>query len=443
MVYGDVGDDLILWQDPHGTGRVDAGLGSRDVVHILTGELDDQMEIFITADYETTVARTNQAPFSVTVVNAEGLRLLTGAGSDTVQAYGLWFPGVAEMLIDLGQGDDTFIGAQPDEPVGSTRIMALGGAGDDTFMGGPGKGLFDPEYEYPTPPPVVYVSPIAHWRFNEEGGHTVADSAGEPQDGTFFGCRPDLDDPGPAAAFDAGTSAHFHHKRSEYVAVAHDAAFEVTEGTVQLWFNTDRTRGDQTLFSKDHSGYVTGGHLNIGLDGSRIAVRLQSADHSYYIKTDKLVKKGTWYHLAFTFGEGGMQLYLNGERVGDNSFTGGLNGNSEPIVIGGSLMWNTKEADDLSRLDIRQPFDGHIDEVAFYGRALDNAQIQQLMSNGPLGVVAVTAPATVARVLPGMKIQPPANWVDSFLNDMDDDEEFGLNGEIKIEIYPKRTKKLD
>ena len=78
--------------------------------------------------------------------------------------------------------------------------------------------------------------------------------------------------------------------------------------------------------------------------------------------------------------------------------------------------------------------------MAFFGQALDTEQIQQLMSNGPLGVVAETAPAinqpaTVAKVFPGMNIYSPANWVDNFLNNMgDDDEDFGLNGEIKIEL---------
>jgi hypothetical protein len=369
---------------------VDAGLGSRDVVHIVTGELEDQMEIFITADYEMTVARTNQAPLSVTVVNAEGVSLFTGPGSDTVSVYGDWFPGVDEMVIDLGEGDDSFIGAQPEEPVGKTRIIAQGGAGDDTFMGGPGKGLFDPAYEYPTPPPVVPIVPIAYWNFNEVSGHMVEDSAGDPQNGVqngvFFGCRPDLDDPGPDTAFGAETSADFHHTTKEYIAVAHDAAFEVTEGTVQFWFKTDRTHGEQTLFSKDKRGYETGGHLNIALDDSRIEVRLQSSGESFFIRTDKLIDGHTWYHLTFTFGDGGMKLYLDGELIGENSFTGGLAGNQEPIVIGGSLMWNQYDGDDLQRLNVKEAFDGHIDEVAFFGEALGQNQIQQLMGDGPAGV---------------------------------------------------------
>ncbi len=243
------------------------------------------------------------------------------------------------------------------------------------------------------------------------------------------------------AAFGAETGADFHRSKHEYIAVAHDEAFQVDNGTVQLWFNTRQTWGDQALFSKDRSGFVDGGHLNIRLDGARIEVRLQGENESHTIRTDKLVHANTWYHLAFSFGEGGMKLYLDGELVGENSFTGGLTANREAIVIGGSNWGNRDDSGDLSRLKISDPFNGHIDEVAFYGRALDTEQIQQLMSNGPLGVVADTAlvndqPATVAKVLPGMKIYSPANWVDNFLNNLggDDDEEFGLNGEIKIEI---------
>jgi hypothetical protein len=81
-----------------------------------------------------------------------------------------------------------------------------------------------------------------------------------------------------------------------------------------------------------------------------------------------------------------MQLYLNGERVGENDFSGGILGNREPIVIGGSLKWNTRDTGDRSKLHIRQPFNGYIDEVAFFGRALDADQIKQLMTEGPLSI---------------------------------------------------------
>ena len=65
---------------------------------------------------------------------------------------------------------------------------------------------------------------------------------------------------------------------------------------------------------------MDGGHLNIRLDGTRIEVRLQGENESHTIRTDKLIQKDTWYHLAFSFGAGGMKLYVNGLLVGEEEY---------------------------------------------------------------------------------------------------------------------------
>jgi hypothetical protein len=233
--------------------------------------------------------------------------------------------------------------------------------------------------------------PLAYWNLNETGGRVVADSAGSPQDGWFYGHRPDLDDPGPPnsqAPFGAQTGADFHRKGSEYVAVAHDEGFELAEGTVQLWFETDQSCGRQGLLAKDACGYGDGGHLSISLVNGRIEVRLQSEGKSYYICTDRLVHKGTWYHLAFSFGPEGMKLYLDGELVGVNAYTGGLAGNREPIVIGGTNWVNRNDGGDLGKQKISYPFNGHIDEVAIFGQALTVDQIQQSIAAGSMAVLS-------------------------------------------------------
>jgi hypothetical protein len=82
-----------------------------------------------------------------------------------------------------------------------------------------------------------------------------------------------------------------------------------------------------------------------------------------------------------------MKLYLNGALVGEHAFTGDMRMNREPLVIGGSVRTNRADRHDLSRLKISQPFDGRIDEVAVFGKALSAGQIQQLISRGPLGVI--------------------------------------------------------
>ena len=99
------------------------------------------------------------------------------------------------------------------------------------------------------------------------------------------------------------------------------------------------------------------------------------------------VSSNRWYQLTFTFGPAGMKLYLDGVLVGSNSYTGGLTGNRQPIVIGGSNGTNTNDSGDLSRLKITDPFDGYIDEVAFYGTALSAEQIAQTRQRSAMGVI--------------------------------------------------------
>jgi hypothetical protein len=372
--------------------------GSGEVVEVISGTEDaDNIVVSETAGVLTSTINgiTETTTFNgldrVNVLGLGGDDVITlgelsidalveaGAGNDMVNASEVT---AADVTIDGGDGNDVIEGGAGDDTL-------LGGSGDDKIFGGSGDDFIDGGAGYDMVSGDV-IKPIAYWNFNETSGRTAADSSGTAQDGTYFGRRIDLDDPGPFVPFGAETATEFHRSSSEYVAVEHDEAFEVENGAVQLWFNTDRTWGDQTLFSKDHSGYVDGGHLNIGLDDSRLEVRLQSSDRSYYIRTGSLVKRHTWYHLAFTFGEAGMKLYLDGVLVGENTFTGGLTSNQEPIVIGGSIRTNWSS--DLSRLNITQPFDGHIDEVAFFGQALDARQVKQLAANGPLGASTGTSP---------------------------------------------------
>ncbi|WP_210349575.1 LamG-like jellyroll fold domain-containing protein [Bradyrhizobium agreste] len=236
------------------------------------------------------------------------------------------------------------------------------------------------------------LDPIAYWNFNETSGTKVADSAGTPQDGKLYSDRAlDLADPGPSltqAPFNAQNSTEFHGDTKEYVAVAADPVFQVANGTVQFWFNADQTHGKQTLFAKDRAG-VPGG-LNIGLDGDQLVVTMAGTDghggcNTYTVCSDQEVRAGQWHHVAFTFGDSGMSLYLDGKLVGENAYTGGLTQNREAIVMGGSNSSNRDTSGDLSRLRITDSFDGHIDEVAFYGQSLNATQIADLITKGANG----------------------------------------------------------
>ncbi len=166
-------------------------------------------------------------------------------------------------------------------------------------------------------------------------------------------------------------------REGEFIEIPHGDDFNIDEGTVSLWFKT-RSIGWQGIFSKDALNFGTGGHLTLDiLEISELRARLQStkASHEIFspITTDK------WYHAAVTFGPE-FRLYINGVLVGTEQYSGGISGNSEPIVIGAS----TSLSDDLSVSPLTRYFDGLIDEVYVWNRALDADEVTELYKNGEI-----------------------------------------------------------
>ena len=195
--------------------------------------------------------------------------------------------------------------------------------------------------------------------------------------------EPDLDDPGPSTPYGAGSAVEFFNDDDDYIAIPHHEAFELTNGTIQFWLNTDRTHGIQGILSKDHAGYGDGGHLGIWLDGDQLVVRLQSTEESYYVVSNVPIDKHEWHYVVFTFGEGGMNLYLDAMLVGSNLYNGGIENNTEPWVIGGLLIHTNSRTGDLEFLDVDRSFNKHIDEFAMFNMVFDQEEIMRLMIKGP------------------------------------------------------------
>ena len=62
--------------------------------------------------------------------------------------------------------------------------------------------------------------------------------------------------------------------QNDYEELDHSDAFLLDNGTVMFWFMTDDLTGIRGLFSKDSSGYDTGGHLTFYIQSSHLLVRL-------------------------------------------------------------------------------------------------------------------------------------------------------------------------
>jgi T1SS-143 domain-containing protein len=221
------------------------------------------------------------------------------------------------------------------------------------------------------------LSPVAYWKLDETGGCNVIDSVGNAHGYTDNGTGQGYSgyDDGKAAKFDG---------YNDHIEIPHNSSMELANGTIQFWFKPDDCNGKEGLLSKDSSGYDTGGHLTIWKDGDGIEVRIQSENQSYTLEVGSGVSAGQWNHVAFSFGDDGAKLYLNGQLVDTDSYTGGLQGNYEPLILGANA-WQTGNQS-ASDSDLQDFFDGKMDDVAFFDQQLSPEQVQTLVSDGVDGV---------------------------------------------------------
>ncbi|MAE65247.1 MAG: hypothetical protein CMJ18_13330 [Phycisphaeraceae bacterium] len=179
-----------------------------------------------------------------------------------------------------------------------------------------------------------------------------------------------------AAAGLNGTSTAYDGV-NDHTEMAHVSGYLMDNGTIIFSFNADDVTDLQGLVSKDSSGYDTGGHVHIYIDQSRVKVRLQSKTQSHYITSADTVDPHRWHHVAFTFGDEGMKLYIDGVEQASVSYTGGLgttsggDGNFEPVVIGASAV----ASGNFSATPLKDYFAGSISQVTILEGALSTAKI--------------------------------------------------------------------
>jgi hypothetical protein len=75
----------------------------------------------------------------------------------------------------------------------------------------------------------------------------------------------------------------------------------------------------------------------------------------------------TWTHLAATYDGATLRVFVNGVQAGAAAMAGTLVKSADALSIGGSLVWG-------------EYFEGLIDEVRIYNRALTAAEIRTDMA---------------------------------------------------------------
>ncbi|MHC4241288.1 MAG: LamG domain-containing protein [Planctomycetota bacterium] len=214
---------------------------------------------------------------------------------------------------------------------------------------------------------------VAHWEFDEGSGTTTVDSSGNGHDGTLLG------DPQWVAEM-IGSGALSFDGSDGLVDIGHDESLDMMEElTITAWVNVSDLSTYYFLVCKQPSGtagdnYPGNYEFRTEANTGDLQFGHQEAEGEQYTfyNSETSITAEQWYHVAVSFTKGGLvEFYIDGVPAGSaEQLTNFGILNEEPVRIGG-------------RKDGYSFFNGILDDVRLYDRALSADQIQKLYNGNP------------------------------------------------------------
>jgi hypothetical protein len=161
----------------------------------------------------------------------------------------------------------------------------------------------------------------------------------------------------------------------DMVSVAPAASLDLTGGlTLQAWVNPGALVGWETLILKERGvedfSYALYAHDGGALPGGAAvpggSLRISGAHQT--VRGTSALPLNVWTHVATTFDGTTQRIFINGVQVASRAQSGLVNTSGGQLRIGG----NTSFADEF--------FQGLVDEVRIYNRALTAAEITASMN---------------------------------------------------------------
>jgi hypothetical protein len=235
---------------------------------------------------------------------------------------------------------------------------------------------------------------VAEYGFNETSGTNLNDSSGMSNHGVVAGAVwNSAGKYGGALSFDGS---------NDWVSVADSSSLDLTNGlTLEAWVKPATSSGWRTVILKERSGHLSYslyGSTDSGLPSSEIVTNT-----NYDTRGASSLPLNNWSHLAASYDGANLRLFVNGNQVSSRAVAGNIATSSEVLRIGGNSIWG-------------EYFQGLIDEVRIYNRALSVAEIQTDM-NTPIGTpsgnnspsVSITSPTDGASLSASINVNANAS----------------------------------
>ena len=231
--------------------------------------------------------------------------------------------------------------------------------------------------------PAAATGLVAAYGFNEGTGTSTADASGNGHTGTLTNATWSTQGRfGNALSFN-GTNA--------WVTVASTALLNPTTAlTLEAWvFPTAHSPNWNNVIIKERAGgeiYNLYSHTD-ALRPTVYVVPAATPNSPVNATGTADLALNAWSHLAVTYDATTLRLFVNGVQVGTRALTGALLTSTGVLRIGGNSIWG-------------EFFQGRIDEIRIYNRALTTTEIQTDMATAVGGSTPDTTPPVRSNGLP-------------------------------------------
>ncbi|HWO62254.1 MAG TPA: LamG-like jellyroll fold domain-containing protein, partial [Umezawaea sp.] len=217
---------------------------------------------------------------------------------------------------------------------------------------------------------------VAAYSFDQGSGTSLPDLSGNGNNGTISNASWTIGRFGDALSFNGSNSI---------VNIPDSSSLDVTSGmTLEAWVYPTALATDwRTVALKEQTGnYAYALYGNTGTSRPSANAVTGGTDHD--VRGPSQLSLNTWIHVAATYDGSALRLYVNGSQVASQAASGSIATSTGALRIGGNNIWG-------------EFWQGRIDELRVYNRALSTTEIQTDMNRS---VAVDTTPPTVAARTP-------------------------------------------
>ncbi|MCX6793085.1 MAG: prepilin-type N-terminal cleavage/methylation domain-containing protein [Candidatus Falkowbacteria bacterium] len=222
---------------------------------------------------------------------------------------------------------------------------------------------------------------VAWWKLNENTGNDAYDTTGNnnichhnpaPEISGFFW--------GDLPSCKTGLCAQFNGIANSYLDCGQSDAYLVNSGSISLWF-----KADNSISNSDNRLVEIGSDINPELDmvsliwnGANVYLQeIKAAGEIATLNsnTDTDLQTDTWYYVVGTWDSTGANIYVKGDGV---NIVNSASGDSTLALPQGHTILSIGNN---TYGDFNNPWNGNIDDVRIYNRALSATEIQAIYNS--------------------------------------------------------------